>query len=321
MGTVEETGTPNGRAQIAPSEAELRRRELPSGDGPVVDGLERPAGAAARWGDRLSRLLTSRGEREEAELEGRLLAAGRVTRTNTIAVLSPKGGVGKTTCTFMLGNALASHLKLRCLAIDADPDFGTLGTLPREGLRPERTLDELLGELDTVSSAPELRRYVSSLPTGLDILPGPASPGVMAGLTPEHYGALTAFLGRFYDVLLLDLGSGVTGPLAGFAVQRADQTVLVTTPEWVTARSVLGALDHLAGDERLTLVLNQAPREGNSALEAEFRRRDLRRWVTIPYDSQLATMLDSGTYALPALRRGTRAPVKRLSLAAAELLV
>jgi MinD-like ATPase involved in chromosome partitioning or flagellar assembly len=287
----------------------------------VVDGDERSAGLWTRLLDGGRRLLTSRGEREEADLEGRLRAAGSVTRCNTIAVLSPKGGVGKTTCTFLLGNTLASHLNLRCLAIDADPDFGTLGSLAREDARSERSIADLVEELDRVSSAAELRRYVSALPSGLHVLAAPSRAELMAALSPEHYGALTAFLGRFYDILLLDLGTGIAGPLAGFAIERADQTVVITTPEWVTASTVLRALDYVGSEERVTFVLNRAPREGTGALEAEFRRRRLERQVTIPYDERLARMLDSGTYSLHGLERRTRMPVKRLGLSAAELLV
>jgi hypothetical protein len=33
----------------------------------------------------------------------------------------------------------------------------------------------------------------------------------MAQMTPELYGELLAFLRRFYEVILLDLGTGVTG--------------------------------------------------------------------------------------------------------------
>ena len=47
-----------------------------------------------------------------------------MTRPNTIALISPKGGVGKTTSTFIVGNLLASHLKLRAIAVDANPTSG-----------------------------------------------------------------------------------------------------------------------------------------------------------------------------------------------------
>ena len=314
----------DGTATVSRPEQEHESEPLRRADvypGPVVDGGERPDGAWIRLLDLGRGLLTSRAERDEAELEGRLRAAGSVTRCNTIAVLSPKGGVGKTTCTFLLGNTLASHLNLRCLAIDADPDFGTLGSLAREDARTERSIADLVEEMDRVTSAAELRRYVSAFPSGLHVLAAPSRAELMAAMSPEHYGALTAFLGRFYDVLLLDLGTGVAGPLAGFAIERADQSVVITTPDWVTASTVLRALEQVGIEERLTLVLNQAPREGTGALEAELRRRGLERGVTIPYNGRLAGMLDSGTYSLSGLDRRTRMPVKRLGLLAAELLV
>ena len=56
-------------------------------------------------------------------------------------------------------------------------------------------------------------------------------------------------------------------------------------------------------------------------VEDRFRAEHLHRAVTIPYDDELATMLDCGTYSLEALRRDTRLAVKRLGLAVAEQLV
>ena len=52
--------------------------------------------------------------------------------------------MGKTTSTFLLGNLLATHLKLRVVAVDANPDFGTLGRLSAEGRRCPRSLADLL---------------------------------------------------------------------------------------------------------------------------------------------------------------------------------
>ena len=60
--------------------------------------------------------------------------------------ISPKGGVGKTTMTFVLGELLAARLKLRVIAIDANPDFGTLATLAPDRQRSDRTLVDLLAD-------------------------------------------------------------------------------------------------------------------------------------------------------------------------------
>jgi MinD-like ATPase involved in chromosome partitioning or flagellar assembly len=158
-----------------------------------------------------------------------------------------------------------------------------------------------------VTSSAQLRPYVSRLPTGLHILAAPDRTEVMERMTPELYGDLLAFAGQYYEVVLLDLGTGITDSLAQFAVGRADQVAVATTPEWVTSTSVSSALRHL-DEERATLILNQAgPHHAydRRAIEGHFAGHQLDRSVTIPYDEQLRMMLDSGTFTLDALGRAT----------------
>lgn len=289
----------------------------------VVDGRELSQGLPARLRSRWQSLMVSKGERDEAEIEDQIRTVPGVTRANTVAMISPKGGVGKTTSSFVVGNLLANHLRLRTVVVDANPDFGTLAALAPDRLRPDRNLADLIADLEKVHTAAELGPYVSRLPSGLHLLGAPTDAELMAKLGPEAYGHLLAFLSIFYEVILLDLGTGITDPLARFAVERSDQLVLVTTPEFITSQSVAGALRYLA-HERATLVLNQAS-GGHEAdikqIEAHFREQRLRRSVTIPHDDQLRTMLDTGTYSLDALDRDTRVPVKLLGLAVAEQLV
>ena len=98
--------------------------------------------------------------------------------------------------------------------------------------------------------------------------------------------------------------------------------MLVTTPEWVTSSTVLDALAHVQHD-RTTVALNKSLLRAKDlpAVEQRFRAEQLHRSVTIPYDEQLAAMLDAGHYTLDALRRATRVAIKRLGLAVAEQLV
>jgi hypothetical protein len=56
-------------------------------------------------------------------------------------------------------------------------------------------------------------------------------------------------------------------------------------------------------------------------LERRLHERRLDRSVAIPYDDQLATMLDTATYKLEELRRMTRMALKRLGIAVTEQLV
>lgn len=302
------------------STEELTRREVYSG--PLVDGRPAATHAAGRLRRRLQELLVSPGEREEAELERRIRAHPGVTRPNVVALISPKGGVGKTTSTFVVGNLLATHLKLRAVAVDANPDFGTLGRLAPDDRRSAKSLADLLEDADRLHTAAELAPYVSRLRTGLHVLAAPPDAHLTATLGPERYGELAAFLSTFYEVVLLDLGTGVAGPLAKFAIERADQVVVVTTPEWVTSSVVLGALGHLQHD-RTTVAINKSTLDSHAiaTIEDRFRAEHLHRAVTIPHDDTLAAMLDSGTYSLEALTPQTRRSIKRLGLAVTEQLV
>jgi MinD-like ATPase involved in chromosome partitioning or flagellar assembly len=292
---------------------EPMRAGRPAGAGPL--------GRAMSW---LRRTVRSDQHRRESELDEQLCRIPQLSRPNTISVISPKGGVGKTTLSFVLGDLLASALHLRVVALDANPDFGTLAALAGDEHRSPRSLADLLADASRVQSAAELHPYVSRLPSGLHLLGAPAHAEVMALVTPGLYARLIDFLESFYEIVILDLGSGVTDPLVRFAVERADQSVVVTTPEWITAAGVLGALRHLQLEDG-TVVLNQAPlgreaRHGQAIVET-FRRNGIATRATIPYDHRLHAMLDSGTYAFDDLSLATRVPVKELAVSVAARFV
>lgn len=301
--------------------SELKRGEVYPD--PIVEGRPVNRGGFGRIRRWLDGLLVSRAEQKEAELERRIRSHAPITRANVIAVVSPKGGVGKTTGAFLVGNLLATHLKLRAVAVDANPDFGTLAALAPDALRSQKTLADLIEDAEGVGTAAEVRRYVSTLPSGLHLLAAPSEAERMAALTNESYGWALEYMGHFYEVVILDMGTGVAGPLARFAIERADQVVLVTTPEWVTSSIVLSALDHLAHEHTTLLVNKSLPSHAADLdrIEERFREQRLHRSVTIPFDETLQVMLDSGTYSLDTLDQRTRMSVKRLGLAVIEQMV
>ena len=329
--------SPNGRRPARlPDSSRFRRGDVYTR--PVVQGREVREGTWSRLRERMRTLATSEGERREQDLDRAMVEAPRATRTNTIAVVSPKGGVGKTTCTFLIGNLLAEALNLRVVAVDANRDFGTLASLAPDSARVDRSLADVLPHLEHIDSVSDVLAYVSQLPSGLHVLAAPEQAEVMAAMTPETYGDLLDLLGRFYEVILLDLGTGIIDPLAQFGIKRADQALLVTTPEYVTADKVIGALRYLNAEagwdsddeeeslnrKRLTVVLNRAPSERSGdrqVIESAFRRFGIGRHVTIPYDDRLRVMLDSATYSLAELDRSVPVPVKRLGVEVVDRLI
>jgi len=271
----------------------------------VIDGRELRDNPLARLKRQFSAARASAREREEAALDRELRSHPGVSRANTIAVISPKGGVGKTTCAFLTANLMSSHLGLRAVAVDANPDFGNLASLAPGTRRVERSVADLIRDLGAVRTAAELRPYVSQQPTGLHVIGAPERP---AAITAAAYGELLAFLGQFYEAVVLDLGPGITSPVARVAIERADQLVLVAAADQVTADRVLGSLRHIDRGQT-TLVINQAPGRGGGP-----------RSVALPRDERLHAMLDSGTYSLEALDPDTRIAVKQLGLALAAQL-
>lgn len=326
--------TPTGAPLFEPSELRppppghsarraLRRRDLQPDAS--VDGIEVADTARTRLLHILQRLTTTRRQREEAEVEAQLLRRRHITRTNLIAVPSPKGGVGKTTCTYLIADLLASRPKLRVLAVDTNPDFGTLGKLVPDSYRSEHSLTDVINQMDRLRSAAELDPFMTTTPSGAHLLTAPQHPELMEAMTPELYGKLLTFLGRFYHVILLDLGTGLTDPVARFAIQRADQAVVVSQPGYATMSTVLEALDYVLkrlDGHQLTMVLNMAPRRVTTdPLQPHLRRHQISRQVVIPEDPWLRAMLDDGTYSCEQLRFRTRIAIKRLALAVAVQLV
>ena len=263
----------------------------------------------------------SRGEREEAEVE-RLLAQPRtVSRANVAAVISSRGGVGKTTCAFAVANLIADRLRLRVAAIDADPELGTLAALTPERVRCPRSLADLLADIERIDTAAQLRGYVTALPSGLHVLGASDDLTVAAQLDADAYGELVALLGTFYDLVVLDLGTGMAHELPQLAITRADQLIVVTTPERPATTT---ALDNHADQDRTTVACNQFHSRRPADLRELERRLSQQRPqqpVAIPHDGQLAAMLDTGTYQLDSLERPTRLAIKRLGLRLAQGLV
>jgi putative peptide zinc metalloprotease protein len=79
-----------------------------------------------------------------------------------IAVVSRKGG-GKTTTTLMLGHTFASLRGDRVIALDGNPDAGSLAYRVRR--ETSNTITGLLAHRNAINRYADIRAYTSQAPT------------------------------------------------------------------------------------------------------------------------------------------------------------
>jgi MinD-like ATPase involved in chromosome partitioning or flagellar assembly len=186
------------------------------------------------------------------------VVAPQLHRCATIAVMSPKGGVGKTTTTTLLGSLFALLRRDRIVAIDTNPDFGSLG----RQLAPEHTI--FVDDLFEVLEAPELTataldNYLGRAAHGLMVLPAPTDPVRVSRLDAAAYTQVVRRLQQMVGLIVLDTGTGLHEPAARAAMATADQVVLVSDLEPATASLVAEAAALLAQDGLPTwLVMNKS---------------------------------------------------------------
>ncbi|MFG1998536.1 AAA family ATPase [Spirillospora sp. NPDC048911] len=229
-----------------------------------------------------------------------------------VAVLSLKGGVGKTTTTVGLGAALASMRGDRVIAIDANPDHGTLS----EKVRKETSAsvrDLLAMASQKTPRYADVRALTSQSGSRLEILASARDPELSRAFTDEDYRVVVGLLESYYSICITDCGTGLLHSAMRAVLDLADQIVLVTIPSVAAARSASATLDWLEAHGRdhlarsATVALSSIrPGRGTGvdvgALRAHFDQR-CRAVVDVPFDAHLAA---DAEVDLDLLAPGTR---------------
>jgi MinD-like ATPase involved in chromosome partitioning or flagellar assembly len=244
------------------------------------------------------------------------ILAPRLRRCVTIAVVSPKGGVGKTTITSLLGMLLAQVRRDRIVAVDTNPDYGSLGRVlaPDQQLFVDDLLDLLTHQKLTLT---ELDAHLGRAAHGLMVLPAPTDPARMARLNEAAYRAVVEGLKNYVGVILLDCGTGLQEPAALAALGTCDQIILVTDAEPATASLVVDAGELLAASGRpITVVVNKMPRRARLDLEqlAHFLPTAVAMTV-IPAAPAAADALSAGDFDWERSPEGWARSVRELAVA------
>lgn len=234
-----------------------------------------------------------------------------------IAVLSLKGGVGKTTVTATLGATFASTRGDRVIAVDANPDRGTLSQ--KVPLETPATVRHLLRDAEGINAYSDVRRYTSQGPSRLEVLASESDPAVSEAFSSQDYARTVELLERYYSLVLTDCGTGMLHSAMAAVLAKADVLIVVSSGSVDGARSASATLDWLDAHGHQDLVRNAVavvnavrPRSGKVDLQKvvdHFSRR-CRAVLQVPFDPHLE---EGAEISLERLKPPTREALLRLA--------
>ena len=184
--------------------------------------------------------------------------------TRIIAVLSAKGGVGKTTTTSNIGAALADRGK-SIIVMDGNITTPNLSIHLGIPLAPITLHDVLKGNAN-------IKHAIYRHESGLRVIPASLSVGALKGLNMDKMaGALLNLLGNA-EIILIDGAAGL-GREATAIMELADEMILVTNPDMPSLTDALKAVKvaEQMGTKVIGVVVNRFKGEAHEVSISEIR--------------------------------------------------
>lgn len=248
------------------------------------------------------------GQAERARQQLRARVRRPLHAPYRVAVISTKGGVGKTTLAACIGFTMADIRGDQVSVIDANPDAGTLAD--RLTGNTSVTIRHLLDDLAGVDTLTKVTSYMS-LAGRLKVLASDQDPAVSEALTAAEYEQVSVLLSKYFNLVLTDCGTGISHATMEPTLQRANTVVVVGSPTIDGASRAGHTLDwleshgHEARARDAIIVLNC--KDSSSDVDADriaqhFRTR-VRAVVSLPKDPHLSA---GGRIELDRLRSRTK---------------
>jgi MinD-like ATPase involved in chromosome partitioning or flagellar assembly len=232
---------------------------------------------------------------ERAFEDRRARVRAQLSTPNQIAVVSVKGGVGRTTVTATLGSTFSELRPDRVVAIDANPDFGDLST--RTARHPYGLSLRDLAQARRVDAFSAVHSFTSINSSDLAVLASPWTSESVEAMSGGEYLAAVEILRRHYNLLLVDCGTGLLDSVTATVLQTSDSVVVVTP---ATVGGVKGAVatlnwlashgfQHLVATSIVAIVHHRPDRPIVEVAEIEKLFATVSRpTYVVPYDAHLA---------------------------------
>ena len=175
----------------------------------------------------------------------------------TVAVYSPKGGVGKTTVATNIAIAAADHRPDKVVLVDFALQFGGVAVLLN--LDPKQTIADAVRDEGSLREPDLLRTYAMRHDSGLHVLAAPAAPEAAHTITSAHVTQILTTLLESYELVVIDAGSTLDERVLTI-FEKAESVLLPITPEIGALKSMHALLEYMgeAGTiaTKSTFVLN-----------------------------------------------------------------
>ena len=230
-------------------------------------------------------------------------------RGRVITVVSPKGGVGKTTVATNLAVGLAQAEPHSTVLVDLDVQFGDVASALN--LEPDYFLPDATYGPATQDTM-VLKTFLTLHETGLYVICGPDSPADADKVTGQDVSHLLQMLASEFRYVVVDTAPGLPEHTLA-AMDQTSDLVLVTSMDVPGVRGMRKELDTLSNLHLLPpsryVVLNLAdPRQGLSLADVE---ATLGRSVDIVLPRSKAAP-GSVNQGVPLLQGGGRDPMTKL---------
>ena len=168
------------------------------------------------------------------------VTVGRARRS--VAVFSPKGGVGTTTIATNVAVAAAAKRPDRVVLLDLALQFGGVAT--HLNLRPRQTLADLIRDDSAIREPELLRGYAARHERGLHVLAAPAAPEAAETITSAHVGRILTTALEAYDLVIIDAGSALDERVLT-VFEAADTIILPVYAEIAALKAMHALLEYL----------------------------------------------------------------------------
>lgn len=262
--------------------------------------------------------------RERKALDARI-GANLEGGARFVPVLTRKGGVGKTTVSTLLGMALALSREDRVIAIDANPDRGTLAERISKSTR--FTVRDVVNRAAAIDGFTDFSTMVSRDVTRLDVLASDSDPMLSEAFNEGDYNVVADMAARYYSIVLTDCGTGIVHSVMRPTLQRASGLVIVSGGSVDEARLASETLTWLEangyGDlvRNAVVALNTATQATQlvklDEIEQHFKTR-VRAVVRVPYDEALAA---GSVIKFKELKKGTQQAARELAALVVDGLI